>query len=71
MTFIRFVPFPNNKVRAFTLEDCNGDYNVYINSNLSMEMQRLAYEHECEHIKNGDLDITGDIQDIELKRHCC
>jgi len=41
-------------VRAFTLPDEQGDYNVYINSCLSAEQRRKSFEHELRHIERDD-----------------
>lgn len=41
------------EVRGFVRPDCNGDYNIYINSSLCLEAQRATLEHELEHIQKG------------------
>lgn len=51
--FIRKIPLPLG-VRAFTLPDAQGDYNVYINERLSYEQQMKSLKHEESHILNGD-----------------
>lgn len=50
---IRTIPLPSS-VRAFTVADESGDYNVYINSQLSFEQQQKSFRHETVHIENGD-----------------
>ncbi|MBQ2758167.1 MAG: hypothetical protein IJE93_00190 [Clostridia bacterium] len=50
---IRTIPLPSS-VRAFTVADESGDYNIYINSLLSFEQQIKSLEHEAVHIENGD-----------------
>ena len=40
-------------VPAVTSTDENGDYNVYINSNLSFIAQERAKKHELEHINRN------------------
>ena len=50
---IRTIPLPT-AVRAFTVADESGDYNVYINSHLSFEQQQKSLAHEATHIENGD-----------------
>ena len=50
---IRTIPLPST-VRAFTVADESGDYNVYINSQLSFEQQQKSFRHETVHIENGD-----------------
>ena len=41
-------------VRAFTLPDANGDFNIYINEDLSDEAKRKSLAHEKKHIKRND-----------------
>lgn len=48
--YIRGIEFPL-KVKGVTVLDCNGDYNVYINTLLSDELQRKATKHEIKHIE--------------------
>lgn len=55
---VRFIPMPPT-VHADTRRDANGDYNVYINSLLSADMQAEAYLHELEHIRRGHFDQEG------------
>lgn len=50
---VRYIPLPST-VRAFTLPDAQGDFNVYINSSLSFEQQRKSFDHEMCHIENDD-----------------
>lgn len=51
--FVRTIPMPLS-VRAFTIPDAQGDYNIYLNSLLPEEQQQLSYAHEKRHIDNGD-----------------
>ena len=41
-------------IKAMTILDNDGDYNIYLNVGLSWEEQRAAYKHEMRHIKFGD-----------------
>ena len=50
---IRLIPLPVH-VRAFTMPDAQGDYNVYINVLLSTEQQNISLQHELRHIRRGD-----------------
>ena len=50
---VRLMPLPVG-VRAFTLPDSDGDYNIYLNSCLSFEQQRRSLHHEQMHIRRGD-----------------
>lgn len=57
-------------VRGFTSEDANGDYNVYINGNLSEEAKRRTTAHELEHIKRGHFHdgLTGSENELSLQK---
>lgn len=52
--FYRLVDLPLS-VRGFTLQDQDGDYNVYVNQNLCPAAMERTIQHELEHIKSGDL----------------
>lgn len=54
-------------IRAFTMLDRNGDYNVYVNAKIGMEMQTKALKHELEHIKQGDMYSIISVTELELK----
>lgn len=41
-------------IRAFTLPDANGDFNIYINESLSDEAKAKSLAHEKLHIERGD-----------------
>lgn len=41
------------RVHADTRKDANDDFNIYLNSLLSADMQAEAYWHEIEHIRRG------------------
>lgn len=51
--YVRKIPLPW-RVRAFTLPDEQGDFNVYINEKLSAEQQNMSLRHELQHIINED-----------------
>ncbi len=68
--YIRKIPLPSG-VRAFTIPDAQGDYNIYINEKLSGEQQKKSLEHEQNHIINGDFnkeDSAVEIEKLALKR---
>ena len=50
---VRLLPLPCG-VRAFTLPDAEGDYNVYLNARLSAEQQYKSLCHEKKHITRND-----------------
>ena len=63
-TFIRYIKLPIS-VRGFTIPDENGNYNIYINKNLSQKMQQNTYFHEITHIENNDFEKQEPIKVIE------
>ena len=50
---VRMMALPPH-VRAFTMPDAQGDYNIYINSALSSEQQKKSLLHELRHIQRDD-----------------
>ncbi len=51
--FVRQIKMPLT-VRAFTLPDANGDFNIYINEDLSDEAKKKSLAHEKKHIARND-----------------
>ena len=62
--FVWHIKLPDT-VRGVTTEDENGDFNVYINSSLSTDQQKLALEHEMSHIHRDDFSRDESIYVIE------
>ncbi len=48
--FLRLLPLPT-AVRAVTLPNDDGTFDIYINANLPQELQDRALEHELNHIR--------------------
>ena len=63
---VRLAPFPPT-VNAVVLVDENGDFNIYVNENLSIEEQRRAYKHELEHIRQNHLFINKPVEECEAE----
>lgn len=61
---VRVVDLPY-AVKAQTVLDQSGNYNIYINARLSAEEQLKAYEHELRHIDGQDFDPDKPIEDAE------
>ena len=60
----------SGRVKGFSTKGVDGDYVIFINQNLSYEQQRKAFEHELEHIRNGDLDsYERSVAIVENKAH--
>ena len=62
--FIREAKMPLT-IRAFTLPDANGDFNIYINKDLSDEAKKKSVQHEFNQIKNNDFQKTIPARMIE------
>lgn len=50
---IRYISLPC-RIKGFVREDCDGNYNIYINANQSFETQQKTLEHELKHIDTDD-----------------
>ena len=62
---VRMMRLPPH-VRAFTMLDAQGDYNVYINEAMSYEQRLRSFAHEKRHIDNGD--FASDLPAAEIER---
>ena len=51
--YVRLLSLPLH-VRAFTVPDPQGDYNVYVNSRLTLAQMKKSVAHELRHIARGD-----------------
>ena len=58
MIFVREIKMPLT-IRAFTIPDANGDFNIYINEDLSDAAKRKSLIHEENHIKRNDIRAIG------------
>lgn len=61
---VRLLDLPYT-VHGFTSMDSDRNYNVYINSKLSKEMQYRAYKHEIERITERHWDYKVDVNEVE------
>lgn len=52
-------------VHGFTIMTDFDEYDIYINTRLSIDMQIQTYDHEIEHINNRDFDMMYDIDELE------
>ena len=67
MTHVELVDLPTT-IRGFT-KKTEDDYTIVINARMSQETRVKTYRHELEHIARGDLDGSGDIDQIERILH--
>ncbi len=63
--FVRLMPGLPVAVKGMTVRDEEGDYNVYINPAHAHAENLKAFDHELRHIRNGDLDKEGSIEQME------
>lgn len=61
------IDFPVS-IHGRTVVNEDGSYSIFINAKLNHEMRLKAYEHEIEHIKNGDFE-KNNVQNIESVAH--
>jgi len=54
---IRYIDLPYT-VKAMTVQDVEGFYNIYVNTHCCYEEQQKAIKHELIHISRGDFDST-------------
>lgn len=52
-------------VKGATGEESDGTNIVLINACLSDDAKKETYEHECKHIRNGDIHSERDAHEIE------
>ena len=65
-TIVRTANLPA-KIKGIVVLDSNGDYNVYINNNVSDVGQGAAYMHEIEHIRHGHFYSHEDLEILEVQ----
>lgn len=56
-------------IRSFVVSNNDMSFTIMINAKIGKEQQLMAYEHEINHIKNGDYDKHYSIDLIELVAH--
>ena len=67
---IRMIDLPY-KVRAVTVKDAEGDYNIYINARLSADQQAKAFRHEVDHIRLGHFYSEKPVYVKEMETRSC
>lgn len=63
--FIRLVDFPAT-VNAVIVPNCDDTYNIYVNSRLSEDEQRIALEHELYHLRREHLWSKISVHNCEM-----
>lgn len=62
--FVRLYALPPG-INGLTILDSDGNYNVYINSQLPQHKHVEVYRHELKHIQNNDFYNAKPIRDVE------
>jgi len=62
--YLRLMSLPHT-VHGITVQDEDGDYNIYINARLTHEKQQEAMQHELKHIESNDFTCLEHIKQIE------
>ncbi len=63
--FVREMKMPLT-IRAYTVPDANGDFNIYLNEALSEEAKKKSLEHEKKHITRNDFSSKLSVKFIEI-----
>ena len=61
---VRIINLPLT-IKGLTVPDADGNYNIYINYNLSYEAQIETLRHETEHINNDDFSSNDSVVTLE------
>lgn len=56
-------------IRSFVVSNSDMTFTIMINARIGSEQQLKAYNHEMEHIRNGDYDRHCTVDLIELMAH--
>lgn len=66
--FVRYYDLPCS-IHSYVVSNSDDTYTVIINARLSRDTQLKAYQHECEHITNGDYERRCSADIIEIIAH--
>jgi hypothetical protein len=64
--FVRLIKLPT-KIKGTTVPDSDGNYNIYLNKDLSYEMQAETLQHEINHVKSNDFYNYSPVKVLEDK----
>lgn len=63
---LRYIALPTT-TRGLTVQDEEGDYNIYLNTRFTFEANKKTLQHEIQHITNNDFDKFQHVKDIERR----
>lgn len=64
---VRYMKMPHG-IKGFTVREDVDSYDIFINPTYTYESQMETIEHELSHIKKGDFETDGNIQELEMMR---
>lgn len=65
---VRYYNLPCS-IRSFVVSNSDMTYTIVLNARMAHEIQIRAYEHEVNHILNGDYEKKCDVNIMELNAH--
>lgn len=68
MTYSKILDFPNTKVSACVVRECDDDL-IFLNARCGSEKNRRSYDHELKHIEEDDLRREEEATLIEARAH--
>lgn len=63
---LRYISLPVT-VRGLTIQDSEGNYNVYLNARLTYEANLNTFQHEIQHIEHGDFSEFEHVRELERR----
>lgn len=63
---LRYIALPI-KIKGLTVQDEEGDYNIYLNTRYTFEANQQTLQHEMMHITNHDFNKLLHVKDIERR----
>lgn len=66
--FVKLIELPYS-IRSYVVLNKDQTYTIVLNSRLSHEQNLISYQHEIDHIKNGDYEKKCSVDWIEINAH--
>lgn len=66
--FVKLIELPYT-IRSYVVMNKDNSYTIVLNSKLSHEQNLISYQHEIEHIRNGDYEKKCSVDWIEIIAH--
>ena len=68
--FVKLIELPYS-IRSYVVSNKDQTYTIVLNSRLSYEQNLASYQHEIDHINNGDYEKKFTADFIEINAHRC